>query len=249
VTVADIAGIKNQYNETLANSYFVVPCYSTDAQDCNTIPTGAVCPNQSGTFELQGLTQTETFTLGGTVGTNYSMTFNVNGIAEAKYYMGGTRDGGLGVVATAQDATGSDTFYQGGSPVAVEHYNIYKITVKDSTGKEVQHYYLNSFPQVAVAYENHQTFPLHYTKTITVPGGGTVEYFMGDSNCRAVNNCGPGVYSGSCTASRNIPGEANFVVPTMFMGKSVTTLNTINGAAQPYHAQIIHITVTGVTKM
>jgi hypothetical protein len=249
VTVASFAGIPNQFNETLASSFFVVPCYSTEAQDCYTIPTGATCPNQNGpVFEQQGLTQTETFKVGGTTGTMYNMTFNVNGIAEAKYYMGGMRDGGTGVVATAQDANGSDTFYRGGSPVAVEHYNIYKMTVKDSTGTEVNHYYLNSFPQTTVAYENHQTFPLHYTKTIPVPGGGSVELFMGDSNCRAVNNCGPGVYSGVCTASRKIP-ETNFTVPTMYMGKMVSTLNSVNGAMEPYHAQIIHITVTAVAKM
>jgi hypothetical protein len=248
IDVPSFAGIPNQFNETLASSFLIVPCYSTQDQDCNTIPTGMTCGNQSGTFEKQGVTQTETFKVGGTTGTMYAMTFNVAGIAEAKYYMGGTRDAGTGVVATAQDANGSDTFYRGGSPVAVEHYNIYKMTVKDAAGTEVEHYYLNSFPQTTVAYENHQTFPLKYTKTIPVPGGGSVELFMGDSNCRAVNNCGPGVFSGVCSASRKIP-ETGFTVPTMYMGKAVSTLNAVNGAAEPYHAQLIHIVVTAVAKM
>jgi hypothetical protein len=249
ITVADLAGIKNTFNETLASSYFVLPCYSTIEQDCNTIPTGQVCNGDTTIpFELQGTTYTDTFKLGGTVGTTYNMTFNVTGIAEGKYYTGGKRDGGLGPVATAQDANGSDTFYEGGMPVAVEHYNVYKLVVRGPTGTEVNHYYLNSFPQTTVAYENHQTFPIKYTKTIPVPGGGSVDLFMGDSNCRAVNNCGPGVFSGTCTASRNVP-EANFVVPTTFMGKSVASLNLVNGASQPYHAQIIHILVTAVAPM
>jgi hypothetical protein len=222
-----------------------MPCYAQMAQDCVTIPTGATCPNQSGPFEMQGLTQTESFTLGGTSGTMYNLTFTVNGVAEAKYYMGGTRDAGNGVVALSPG--GDDTFYQGGSPVAVEHYNIYKMVVKKPDGSELQHYYLNSFPQTTTAYENHQTFLIHYTKTIPVVGGGSIDLYVSDSNCRAVDNCGPGVYAGTCTASRNVPAEPNLVIPTMYMGKMTTNINVLTHTTQPWHSQIIHITVTGVS--
>jgi hypothetical protein len=249
VTVSDIAGIPNQFSETMASSYFLVPCYATLVQDCSTIPTGMVCGNQNAPFEQQGWTQTEVFRIGGQTGSSYGITLNVNGIVGAKYYAGGTRDGGDTIVTNAQDPGGSDTFYRGGSPVPVEHYGIYKMTVKDAAGTEVNHYYLNSFPQTTVAYENHQTFPIHFAKTIVVPGGGTVEYFIGSSNCRMINNCGPGIYTGTCTASRNIPGEPNFVVPTMYMGGAVQSLNLVNGASQPFHAQIIHVTVTAVSKL
>jgi hypothetical protein len=163
--------------------------------------------------------------------------------------MNGTRDAGNGVVTNAQDANGTDTFYRGGAPVAVEHYNIYKMIVKKPDGSELQHYYLNSFPQTTTAYENHQTFPIHYQKTIPVVGGGTIEYYVSDSNCRAVDNCGPGVYAGSCTASRNVPQEPNLVLPTMYMGKAVTNLNVITHMSQPYHSQLIHITVNSVATM
>jgi hypothetical protein len=208
------------------------------------------CPNQSGAFEQQGLTQTQTFKLGGTSGSMYSMTFNVNGISEGKYYTGGTRDAGDGAVANADGDAGTDTFYRGGMAVAQEHYNIYKMTVKKPDGSELAHYYLNSFPGGGVGrYENHNTFALHYTKTIPVPGGGSVELFIGDSNCHAVDNCGPGEYNGTCTKSRNIPSEPNLVVPTKYMGKNVADINTITGAKQPYHAQLIHITVTAVAAM
>jgi len=249
VTVMDLAGMPNQYGESLMNSFILMPCYGQAQQDCITIPSGAQCPNQSGPFEMQGLTQTESFTLGGTAGAMYNMTFTVSGIAEAKYYMGGTRDAGNNAVTGAQDAAGTDTFYRGGMPVAVEHYNIYKMIVRKPDKTELAHYYLNSFPQTTTAYENHQTFPIRYTKTIPVPGGGSVDLYVSDSNCHAVDNCGPGVYAGTCNASRNVPGEPNLVIPTKYMGKNVSDINRLTGTMQPYHSQIIHITVTGVAPM
>ena len=35
----------------------------------------------------------------------------------------------------------------------------------------------------------------------------------------------------------------------MWQGKQVSSLNIRNGAAQPFHAQVIHITVTNVAAM
>ncbi len=250
ITVGALAGVPNQFGETLASSFFLVPCYQQAAQDCITIPTGVQCPNQNAAnFEGRGFTQTETFTLGGTAGTMYNMTFTVNGVAEAKYYTGGVRDAGTGVVANAQGPAGTDTFYRGGAPVAQEFYNVYKIVVRNPGGTELNHYYLNSFPQTTTPYEDHETFLLHYTKTIPVPGTGTVDLFLGDSNCHAVDNCGPGVYAGVCTASRSVPSEPTLKVPTMYMGKAVSSINLLNGANQPYHAQIIHLTVNSVAAM
>jgi len=248
--VDTVTGIPNTFGESFKDSFILLPCYGQQQQDCLTLPNGMACPNQSGAFEQQGFTQTETFKLGGTSGMMYAVTFTLNGISEGKYYSGGTRDAGNGAVANADGDTGSDTFYQGGMPVAQEHYNIYKMTVKNPDGSELKHYYLNSFPTGGVGdYEHHNTFTLHYQKTIPVPGGGSVELFIGDSNCHAVDNCGPGVFGTSCTKPRNIPSETNLVIPTKYMGKNVADINTITGAKQPYHAQLIHITVNTVAAM
>jgi len=244
-----LAGIPNTYGESLMSSFILMPCYKQDQQDCYTTP-GAACPSTSGVpFESQGLVQTESFTLGGTAGAMYNMTFNLNGIVEAKYYEKGTRDAGNNAVANAQDAAGTDTFYRSGNPVNFEHYNIYKLIVRKPDKTELAHYYLNTFPQVSTAYENHQTFPIHYTKTIPVPGGGSVDLYVSDSNCHAVDNCGPGVYAGTCNASRSIPSELNLVIPAKYMGKNVADINVKSGTTQPYHSQIIHITVTAVAAM
>ena len=38
-------------------------------------------------------------------------------------------------------------------------------------------------------------------------------------------------------------------IPATYMGQPVTGLNTRNGSGQPFHAQILHITVTAVAAM
>jgi len=80
-----------------------------------------------------------------------------------------------------------------------------------------------------------------------VPGGGYIEYLNQDSNCRAINNCDFGVLNGAdCPNPRNVPHEPGLQVPQMFGGQPVSSINAINGAQQPFHAQIVHITVTNV---
>jgi len=87
-----------------------------------------------------------------------------------------------------------------------------------------------------------------------VPGGGQVVLFSSDSNCRAVNNCGPGASSSTCPASagRNIPtgaGEPAVTIPAMYLGKTVSSFNLQTGASQPFKAQILNIVVTAVAAM
>ncbi len=212
-------------------------------------------------YEQRGITSHEYFTIGGTVGTMYMMKLQVNGVSEAKFYMGGTRPGGSAVIPQAELGSAVNSFYIGGSPVDFQFYNVYKLTVRHppaaggmpATATEVQHYYLNSFPKVASPnYEDHATFPISYTADIPVPGGGVIEYSTGDANCRAVDNCGSGFGRGTpCAASGgiNVPNDPNLVIPMMYMGQAVSGYNQRNGANQPYHSQIFHLKVLSVTAM
>ena len=79
-------------------------------------------------------------------------------------------------------------------------------------------------------------------------GGGTILYHQADRNCHAIDNCGIGSRSATCavTAGRNIPNEPNVVIPSTYLGTPMENFNTRNGAAQPYHAQGMHLTVTAV---
>jgi hypothetical protein len=257
VTVDGIAGVPNANGAVLKDSWMLFPCYGAPTtQDCITNPPGTACPNQNASlpFEQQGISFTEDFTVGGTPGTMYMMTIQVNGITEAKYYMGGTRADGNASPPNPDATNGINMFYTGGMPVNVENYNVYKITVKDTTGTEIQHYYLNSMPTgTTTLYENHNTFPEGYMASFPVMGGGTISYLETDRNCHAIDNCGAG-RAGAGTpcavnAGRTIPNEPNAVIPTMWHGQAVSSLNTRNGAMQPFHAQVIHITVLSVAAM
>jgi hypothetical protein len=250
VTVTSIAGTPNANGARLMDSFILFPCLSTALQDCVTATT---CPpaNNALPFEQQGLTSTEVFQIGGTPGRMYNLTIRVNGIAEAKYYMGGTRSAGNAVLANSDPVTGVDTFYTGGSPVNFENYNVYKFIVKNAAGTELQHYYINSFPMVATPYENHQTFPIAFTHDIPVVGGGTFTFYTADRNCRAIDNCGIGFRATACQTAdgRAVPNEPNLTLPAMYMGRTVASMNARNGAAQPFHSQIFHIVVMAVTPM
>lgn len=245
-----VTGTPNDNGDSLKNSWMMFPCYKQNAQDCETV-TGIACPNQNQTlpFEQQGLQIDQSFTVGGDPGVMYNVTFQMNGITEGKYYENGVRaDGDLAPPNTDPDVGGINTFYTGGDPVNVENYNVYKLTVLDTDQNEIQHYYLNSMPKVATPFENHDSFPLGYTAVIPVMGGGTIQYHQADRNCRAIDNCGPGFHGASCgiTAGRNIPNEPDVVIPSSFLGTPIENFNMLTQGTQPFHAQILHLTVTAV---
>ncbi|HET6150071.1 MAG TPA: hypothetical protein VFH68_21195 [Polyangia bacterium] len=250
VPAESIAGTPNINGVALIDSFILMPCFGTALADCVTsrIP----CPASSDAtvpYERQGLVNEEVFPLGGTTGRLYKLTVRVNGIAEAKYYTGGTRAAGLSAPQTPDAPEGTDTFYTGGQPVAVNSFNVYKFIVKDADGVELQHYYLNSFPSpidgVAAAYEGHATYPISFTHEIVVPGGGTFTLYSNDRNCRTVDNCGIGYHPLPCAVSegRMVPNEPDLSIPASYLGKPVADMNARNGAAQPFHSQAFHIVV------
>jgi hypothetical protein len=252
VTPDSITGTPNAMGDSLKSSWMMFPCFTQQAQDC--ITAQGACPNQNGTlpFEQQGLTYDQSFDIGGEAGTMYKMTIQVNGITEAKYYTGGTRVGGDTALPNPDLDTGVNMLYIGGTPVNVENYNVYKLTTLDTAGQEMQHYYLNSMPTgTGTLYENHDTFPEGYTAEIPIMGGGKVAYHQADRNCHAVDNCGIGSRSSTCavTAGRNIPNEPDVVIPSTFLSMPMENFNTRNANAQPFHSQIMHITVTAVDVM
>jgi hypothetical protein len=246
ITVDDLAGTVNEFGFAFKDSFMLTACTSTENWDCLTVTTA--CPNQDAeNFEDRGSTFKERFALGGEAGKMYDVTIQVNGVTEAKFYRLGTRRRGDDY-SNADDPNGTDTWYIGGEPIP-SPYNVEKITVFQPDGTtELQHYYLNSFPE-ASGYEAHRTFLIGYEATFEVPGGGYVEFLNQDSNCRAINNCGAGVLNGAdCPEPRDVPHEPGLMVPQMFGGQPTANMNSINGAQQPFHSQIVHVTVTDVVE-
>jgi hypothetical protein len=253
ITVDCIAGTRNEFGFAWKDSFYLTPCHDPSGPLCNTIAsshpqTNPVegCPNlDAPDFEDRGFAFKEMFSLGGEPGKTYAATIVVNGISEAKVYVGGKRDAGETQPANPNDPKGIDTFYVGGM-AKPSHYNVVRMRVlaADKT-TEVGRYYLNSFPDNQ-GWEEQQTFVIGYTKTIAVPGGGFVEYLTQDSNCQDINNCGPGPFGSTCAAPRNVPNEPDLQLPASFGGHPTGDLNVVTHAAQPWHSQIVHVRVTNV---
>lgn len=170
-------------------------------------------------------TTTRVFTIGGQSSTVYDVTFRVRGVVEAYAYVGGTR-----AATTNSITTSSSLFSVGGAQQPVTNggdYNTYQLTVTPAVaGVPSNTYYLNS----VIATENphtsavtqHLTFPIDYSATIKVMGGGTVTFTSYDSNCALVQNCGP-TQGNQCQAPRTVSlAGAMPAAPTSF--------------AQPYQA-------------
>jgi len=223
--IDEVAGVKNNFDGTpggtftFKDSWFITGCAQQAGHDCVTIP---VCPSAAANFEDKGSVINETFALGGEMGKTYAVTFQYNGVSEAKHMGSGAmwadpaKDvataGGKAAVGVDSATPANDTFVIGGV-ATTSNYNVMRVRIMDSTKKEVGRYYMNGYDPNSGA-ESHRTFLMSYTHTIDVPGKGFVEYHIADSNCHAIDNCGQGnVVDGTCNASRNIPNEPA-VLPT-----------------------------------
>ena len=158
-------------------------------------------------------------------GTVYNMTFRVRGIVEAYQYVGGTRDSG-----SASITTNLDLFQQGGAlePQSTTNgydYNTYELDVAPAVTGAANTYYFNSVTATDNPHSSgntqHLTFPIDYTKTIKITGGGMLTFKTFDSNCTMVMNCGPAA-GNMCSASlaRTVslagampPAPASFMQP------------------------------------
>jgi hypothetical protein len=164
-----------------------------------------------------------TWTMGGTTGTNYDVTFRLRGIIEVNSYTDGERQAGDASILT----TPRDTFHVGGTAQLNGgpsfDYNTYELLVTPAGGGAPQVYWLNSVtnaqnPHASGSPSTHLTFDVDYTATIKVPGGAKVAVIVTDSNCTQVQNCGP-TTGGTCQAPRSLaltgsmPAAPSFAQP------------------------------------
>jgi len=191
------SGSDTSIADSLDGQLVQYPCGNASADD------GYDCPNigcSGGT-----VTHTTMYTLKGTPGTVYDLTFNVRGVVEPYAYVGGTRASG-----TSSISTGDSLFCAGGSQEPSGNgndYNTYELDVSPAVSGEANVYYLNS----VISSENphtskvtqHLTFAINYNATIKVQGGGTITLKSFDSNCTQVQNCGP-TMGNKCQAPRSV---------------------------------------------
>ena len=238
------------------DSWWVTGCADKQNHDCLTIVSGcnAMDDNTEGT-ESKGSRTKEEWTLGGTPGAFYKVTFTYSGVNEGKEYSGGTKD----VPQIPNDVLNredNDSFYRDGT-APDSTYNVLKLSVFDNQGMKVRHYYMNAFSK---AQEYHYTLRSLYTKSIVVVGGGKIVHLVQDKNCHAIDNCNNGEVSGTtCNSPRRLPGAyGDLMLPPKYpnpdndymLGDTPLISGGIPGAslAQPWRSQASHLAITAIEK-
>jgi hypothetical protein len=224
------------------------PCGSTGSgYDCQQ-PASAQCKNYN--QQSNPVVSTippangvpDSWTMGGTPGTVYNVTFHLRGVVEVTSYVGGTRDAGN----TSVQTTPRDLFQVGG---AVQDntgpsfdYNTYELDVTPAVSGAANVYFLNSVttaqnPHASNSPTTHLTFDIDYSATIKVPGGGKVSMTVTDSNCTQVQNCGNAA-GNTCAAPRTV-SLAGSTPPAPAFAQPFSNGN--------FHGQWVFFDVTNVT--
>ena len=167
------------------------PCQQdTEASVCKAKSGACPAPNTADHALSGALTTDKTVTLGGTMGTDYTITLHIQGEVESKAYGGMDQNG----TATSPKADG---WCVGGTPVTTDAYMVYMIRVTNP-GAAKTDYFLNSLQPPGVP--NHTTYGIDYMASIQAKGGATIRLVAADSNCTMMKNCGPDVSGTTCRA-------------------------------------------------
>jgi hypothetical protein len=166
------------------------------------------CPNATAAFATQGIFSSVVHKIGGTTGTQYTINFELRGVLGTECYTGGstTATGNTQPTLGANPEVSNNGWYMGGSPIASK-WNTYEVHVKPAVGTTHLNpadntenvYYLNAFPQNPSGWCSKEgSFPMSYTASFPVTGGGTITLTMHDSNCLTQQNCGAIGVIGTC---------------------------------------------------
>jgi hypothetical protein len=240
------------------NAFMVTPCGTptTEGFDCPNLPLGAnACPTAqwagNTATEATGNSYSEVFTVSGGDPTKiYDVTVRVRGQVEGRVYINGTR-----AMTTVVDpsATVSNLLYSGGKPGSTRvDYNVFQLVITSPAGQAVAGaptYY--AFNAVDTTVEGqHHNYQIDETFTMKVKSGFTLTLTSHDSNCIAIQNCGPqGAAYGFATAALcqahaaagpqpSVPGVT---LPATFRGQTLA-----NGGAQPFQTQFVNFRVNSI---
>lgn len=155
------------------------PCLvSSSLSTCQTKLGG--CPASNPDTALSGALLTDkTVTLGGSPGQTYTVTLRIQGVVEAKRYVGATDSNGTAISPRANG------FATGGVPTPADAYGVYLLR----TSNPPQDYFLNSLVPPGVS--DRSTYGVDYTAQIRARGGSTIRLVASDRNCSQAKNCGP----------------------------------------------------------
>jgi hypothetical protein len=195
---------------TLDGYFWVFPASATGTATGANYPdfdASGNCSN-TGAWETWGVTTRVVHKVGGTAGTQYTLNFELRGVLGTQCYTGGstTATGNTQPSLAANPEVSNNGWYMGGSPDQSQ-WNTYEVHVKPAVGTTHLNpldstenvYYLNAFPRSPSGWcKKEGSFPMIYTASFPVTGGGTITLTMHDSNCLTQQNCGPIGVSGTC---------------------------------------------------
>lgn len=228
---ADLLGIVGAWDGALAE------------YPCGPSTSGYDCPQAMGTCNgTIPLTIKKSWTMGGSAGAVYSVTFRVRGVVEVTSYAGGTRDSGTESISASKNL-----FQRGGSGGTTYGYNAYQLDVTPPVSGEPNTYFLNSVnstedPHVS-SVTIHLTFAIDYSASIKVPGQGTVTLTLSDLNCQMQMNCGS-VSNSTCLTPVTVSLQgARPPAPSSFMQPFAQTFPTSTS-----YGQWLFFDITAVTQ-
>jgi len=240
------------------NSFMITPCGTptTEGYDCPNSPLGGgACPTAqwSGNTATEGTgnSYSEVFTVsGGDPMKIYDVTVRARGQAEGRVYINGTR-----ALTTPVDpsATVVNLLYTGGKPGSTRvDYNVFQLVITPPAGQAIDGaptYY--AFNAVDTTVEGtHHNYQIDETFTMKVKSGFTLTLTSHDSNCIAIQNCGPqGASYGFTTAAQcqahaaagPQPVVPGVTLPATFRGQAL-----LNGGAQPFQPQFVNFQITSI---
>ena len=227
-TGTDAGGPLIDVAKVLHGAMMLATCLmDTEAAVCAT-KTGACPPANTSDGALSGVLMTDkTVTLGGTMGTPYTITLHVQGEVESKGY------GGKDQNSTAASPK-ADGFCVGGTPTTADFYNVYMVRVTNPGGAKTD-YFLNSLGPPGTS--NHTTYGIDYTAKIQAQGGATIRLVAADANCSTIKNCGPQVSGTTCLAPITMTG----------IEPDAISLNSTFDFTKAYNGQWVVMTVKDVT--
>jgi hypothetical protein len=175
---------------------------------------GVACPSATN-WDQRGTIRDVAIPVKGTAGTQYTINFEVRGVAGARCYTGGTP-----ASTAAPNATGpNNSWYVGGVQAGDSIWNTYEIDVEDppvhgkdmcqepynsATMKACDTYFLNAFPMNPNWCSKEATYQIQYMASFAVMGNSTLHFTIHDTNCQAQQNCGSNDQSTTCDAPRMI---------------------------------------------
>jgi hypothetical protein len=206
-------------------------------------PAAGGCPTGA-TWATTGYINNKTMAVKGTTGQQYTVNFNVRGVAGTRCYTGGTPGGTPLPAATPNPSGPNSTWYIGGTQFNDSIWNTMEIHVAPAVPNAANVYYANYFPNTSNWCQKEASYEVRYSASFPVLGGGNLTFTIHDTNCRTLANCGQVENQATCdtSAARVIDMSGVNPAPTNFNQPRTVSLGNTT-----YYVQWLWFDATSIT--